>query len=146
MTDLCFVDTNVLVYARDDSEPEKQPKAFAWLQHLWERRRGRLSTQVLCEYYVTVTKKLTPGLEKEIARADLRNLHAWQPLAIQQPVIERAWDLQDQHQLSWWDALIMAAAHACGCRYLLSEDFTAGRDYGDVRVINPFRTSCDTLT
>ena len=58
---LCFVDTNVLVYARDASEPEKQKTAQAWMARLWRERRGRLSFQVLHEYYVTVTLKLKPG-------------------------------------------------------------------------------------
>ena len=56
-----FVDTNVLVYARDASEPDKQPRAEAWMQHLWRTRSGRTCVQVLNEYYVTVTRKLSPG-------------------------------------------------------------------------------------
>lgn len=60
-----FVDTNVLVYARDISEPEKQRRASEWLAHLWRSREGRLSVQVLQEYYVTLTQKLKPGLPRE---------------------------------------------------------------------------------
>ena len=68
MSDNIFVDTNVLVYSRDASEPEKQPLAMAWMKHLWENRTGRLSFQVLQEFYVTVVFKLDPGLEPENAR------------------------------------------------------------------------------
>ena len=53
-----FVDTNILVYCRDASEPEKQQKAMAWMTRLWETGCGRLSFQVLQEFYVTVTQKL----------------------------------------------------------------------------------------
>jgi predicted nucleic acid-binding protein len=71
-----FVDTNVLVYARDASEGAKQVSAQRWLEYLWRSRRGRLSHQVLDEYYVLVTEKLKPGLDREQARADVRNLMA----------------------------------------------------------------------
>ena len=68
MTELCFVDTNVLVYARDRTEPEKQRRAEEWMQTLWRTRQGRLSIQVLQEYYAIVVHKLRPGLKKEAAR------------------------------------------------------------------------------
>ena len=60
-----FVDTNVLVYGRDATDPVKHARASEWVAHLWERGNGRLSMQVLQEYYVTTTRKLRPGLEPE---------------------------------------------------------------------------------
>jgi predicted nucleic acid-binding protein len=60
-----FVDTNVLVDARDSADLEKQATASAWMQHLWTSAEGRLSVQVLQEYYVTVTRKLDPGLNAD---------------------------------------------------------------------------------
>jgi predicted nucleic acid-binding protein len=135
-----FVDTNVLVYCRDATEPEKQARAAAWLAALWQERTGRLSFQVLQEYYVTVTAKLTPGLPQELARREVRLLSAWHPLAVDERLLEEAWFLQDHHHLSWWDALIVAAAQRTGCRYLLSEDFLEGYDWGNITVVNPFRT------
>jgi predicted nucleic acid-binding protein len=141
-----FVDTNVLVYARDASEPEKQAQAAEWMAALWTRRAGRLSYQVLQEFYVTVTAKLLPGLDKEMARRDVRALWAWEPMAADARVLEGAWLLQDRHRLSWWDALIVAAAQMSGCRYLLSEDFQEGLDFGDPRVINPFCQRPDDLS
>ncbi|MHB8068399.1 MAG: PIN domain-containing protein [Desulfobaccales bacterium] len=134
-----FVDTNVLVYCRDASEPEKQAKATAWMAALWERRTGRLSYQVLQEFYVTVTAKLEPGLEPDAARTDVRALLAWHPVPMDARVLEGAWLLQDRYIFSWWDALIMAAAQAAGCRYLLSEGFQLGMKVGDLMVINPFQ-------
>jgi predicted nucleic acid-binding protein len=80
MTAKVFVDTNVLVYWRDASEPDKQARALAWMETLWERRTGRLSFQVLQEFYVTVTAKLDPGLTPELARLDVGHLMSWKPV------------------------------------------------------------------
>ena len=74
-----FVDTNVLVYARDASEPGKQPRAAAWLAHLWREQTGRTSVQVLSEYYATVTRKLRPGLPAADAWDDPRAGRAGRP-------------------------------------------------------------------
>ncbi len=79
MTAKVFVDTNVLVYARDSSEPDKQPAA-GWMRHLWETRSGCLSMQVLQEFYTTVTRKLEPGLSPAAARLEVESLLAWEPL------------------------------------------------------------------
>ena len=83
-----FVDTNVLVYARDASDMGKQAIAAAWMEHLWTSASGRLSVQVLQEYYVTMTRELDPGLSAEEAREDVRDLAAWRPLRIDQPIVE----------------------------------------------------------
>lgn len=133
-----FVDSNVLVYARDASEVEKQPKAMDWMHNLWRSRRGALSAQVLQEFYVTATQKLKPGMDRQAARADVRSLTAWRPHLVDAPLLESAWALQDRYQLPWWDALIVAAAQATESRHLLSEDFQDGQSFGGVQVINPF--------
>ena len=133
-----FVDSNVLVYSRDASEPEKQPAARAWLRALWESRRGRVSVQVLEEFYVTVTRKLDPGLEAPEARSDVRALGAWDPLAIDHSLLDAAWDLEDRYGFSFWDALIVAAARRLGCGTLLTEDLQDGQDLDGVRVWSPF--------
>jgi len=134
-----FVDTNVLVYARDASEAEKQPRAVKWMQRLWQERRGRLSTQVLQEYYVVVTSKLDPGLSADQARQDVRLLQAWQPVVTDPELLEKVWSVQDRHRLSFWDALIVAAALHCGARYLLTEDLQDGQLFEELRVVNPFQ-------
>lgn len=133
-----FVDTNVLVYARDASERDKQPRAARWLEELWRTRSGRLSVQVLQEYYVTVTQKLEPGLDPADARADVRALTAWGPLPPDAMLLEDAWGLEDRHALSFWDALIVAAAARLGCGHLLSEDLQDGQSFDGVTVVNPF--------
>ena len=140
-----FVDTNVLVYSRDASEPRKQRRAMAWMAHLWNTRAGRVSFQVLQEFYVTVTRKLDPGLDIETARRDVRLLLSWEPVQVDVHVIEGAWHLQDQSRLSWWDGLIVSAAQVADCRYLLTEDLGADEEFGTVRVINPFHASPEAL-
>lgn len=138
MTAPVFVDTNVLVYARDVRDPVKQLRAKEWVAKLWLERSGRISWQVLNEYYVTVTRKLSTGLSREAARLSVELLSAWNPLPVDGQLVRAAWRLQDAYSLSWWDALIVAAAQAAGCACLLSEDISAGQRYGEVEVVNPF--------
>ena len=140
-----FVDTNVLVYSRDASEPSKQSQAMAWLRHLWNVRTGRLSYQVLQEFYITVTEKLDPGLDRESARKDIRSLLPWRPIAVDNRVFDGAWHIQDRFGLSWWDALIVSAAQVSDCHYLITEDLQAGQMIGDLKIINPFQTTPETL-
>lgn len=140
-----FVDSNVLVYVRDASEPEKQKAAAEWMRALWEARTGRLSTQVLSEFYVTVTGKLDPGLERAEARADVRSLAAWHPLATDRSLIASAWEIEDRFGLSFWDALIVAAARRARCTHLLTEDLQDGQDLDGTLVIDPFRHRPDSV-
>jgi predicted nucleic acid-binding protein len=138
-----FVDTNVLVYNRDASEPEKQPRAAAWLELLWQSGRGALSAQVLQEYYVTVTRKLSPGMPIEEARDEVRDYASWAPLPITADLIERAFEVETRFGLSWWDAVVVAAAQTLGCRRLLTEDLQDGMDFDGVVVLDPFAHSAD---
>ncbi|OAD21897.1 PilT domain-containing protein, partial [Candidatus Thiomargarita nelsonii] len=81
---LCFADTNLLVYARDKSNPVKQQQAKAWMTALWQSQQRRLSTQILNEFYVVVTQKLKPSVEQAIARAEVQDFSfprsAWECL------------------------------------------------------------------
>jgi predicted nucleic acid-binding protein len=140
MTGTAFVDTNVLVYARDAGADDKQLRAMEWLAMLWRGRNGRVSYQVLQEYYVTVTQKLRPGLPVEDARRDVAAFFSWKPSVSNDAVIRRAWELQDQFGLSWWDCLIAAAALEVGCAYLTSEDFQHGLKIDGLTIVNPFKT------
>ncbi|MCP4678318.1 MAG: PIN domain-containing protein [Deltaproteobacteria bacterium] len=138
MSDNYFVDTNVLVYFHDNSNPRKQARAKEWLSTLWRERTGRLSIQVLNEFYHVVTRKLSPGLEKEEARESVRALLAWDPVSLSSAVTESGFSIQDRFQLSWWDALIVSAAKSTSCRYLLTEDLQDGQDLSGITVVNPF--------
>jgi predicted nucleic acid-binding protein len=146
MTARVFVDTNVLVYQLDTREPEKQAKARAWIDRLWSTRGGRVSSQVLQELYVTLTHKLAPGLEREAAQKVVQALWAWQPVLIDERVFAIAWAVQERFGLSWWDALIVAAARMAECSHLLTEDLQHGQDFGDLRVVNPFKISPEELS
>jgi predicted nucleic acid-binding protein len=105
-----FVDTNVLVYVRDSGKAEKKIRAEDWLGELWLHDAGRISTQALIEYYAVVTRKLARSLTLEKAREDVRLLQEWNPLHPDPALFERAWQAHDAYSLSWWDALIVAAA------------------------------------
>jgi len=133
-----FVDTNVLVYARDTAEAQKQVGAAEWMAVLWRSGRGRLSMQVLNEFYYTVTRKLRPGMDAAAARFEARQLMRWDPVQVDQALLERGWRVQDRYAISFWDALIVAAAQTARCDYLLTEDLQDGQDLGGVVVLNPF--------
>jgi predicted nucleic acid-binding protein len=139
MTGPVFVDTNVYVYRFDTTEPEKQRRCEAWLRHLWRERSGRVSIQVLQELYPNLTRKLDHPLPSAEARGIVRSLLAWDPVPVDRTTIEAAWNLQDRHSLSWWDALIVAAAQVAGCPYLLTEDLNHDQDLDGVRVVDPFQ-------
>lgn len=139
MIDKCFVDTNVLVYAVDVTETEKHQSASAWLKWLWEHRCGCLSYQVLSEFYVTATRKLSVPLEPSEAQRLVRALHSWTPHRTDAETLELAWAFQEAASLSFWDALIVAAAQLSHCRRLLTEDLPDGQTIGSVLVVNPFR-------
>lgn len=133
-----FVDTNILLYARDSGQPDKQPIALAWMNGLWRSRQGRLSFQVLQEFYVNATQKLKPGLPVAIARQDVRSLLAWRPVKNDSALIEAAWMLADRYGFSWWDAQIVAAARRADCQILLTEDMQHRLEVDGLVLINPF--------
>lgn len=134
--DRWFVDTNVLLYSVDPADSRKQARAWEWLGPLWEHGLGSLSWQVLHEFYVNAVAKLRVGRPE--ARKLVRGYAQWTPVETSLGLVERAWHWIDQAQLSYWDSLILAAAERAGCRYLLSEDFQAGRRFGAVTMVNPF--------
>ena len=136
MTAPVFVDTNVLIYALDEADRKKHEAARFWRADLWKSRRGRISYQVLQEFYVKVTQKWPSSRQQ--ARAEVRDLLAWQPVSVDAPLLERAWRIQDRYHFSFWDALIVAAAKVASCRYLLTKDLQADQDIDGVLVINPF--------
>lgn len=138
MSDRRFFDTTILVYSRDLTDTVKHRIARELLGHAWEHRSGRISTQVLSEYYVTVTQKLDPGLPREEAWRDVAALAAWRPLGVTMECLDLAREVQSEHDLSWWDSLIVAAARLTGSTLLLSEDLSHGRVYRGVTVVNPF--------
>jgi len=134
--DLVFVDSNVLIYAVSVDEPDKRARAAEWLSWLWQTSAGRLSWQVLVEFYVNAVRK-TQTPKKEV-RAYVDELIAWHPVDTNGLLLRRGWHWSDAAHLSWWDALIVGAAEIAGCSWLLTEDLQAGQRFGTVTVVNPF--------
>jgi predicted nucleic acid-binding protein len=140
---LVFVDTNVFLYALDESHAGKRQAAQNWRDKLWRSRRGRVSFQVLGEFYVNATR-IRPAARNE-ARAEIRDLLAWNPVITDAALLARGWKFQDRYQLSYWDALIAAAAQASSCRYLLTEDFQTGQELDEIEVVNPFLSGPESI-
>jgi len=138
MTGRTFVDSNVLVYARDTRDRAKQARAADWLAMLWRARTGRIGIQVLWEYYVTVTRKLRPGLSADEAWDDVRLLMSWRPQPLDEQLLEHGRDIERRFRWSWWDSLVVAAAQLQDCSTLLSEGFQNGMEFDTVVVSNPF--------
>ena len=136
MTANVFVDTNVLIYAVDQADLQKQQAAQAWRQWLWETNRGRISFQVLQEFYVNAIKKQLSA-QAEI-RKEIEDLMTWQPIPLDASVIARAWKIEDRYRISFWDSLIIAAARVADWRYLLTEDLQRGQELDGVMIVDPF--------
>jgi predicted nucleic acid-binding protein len=143
MTAPVFVDTNVLLYALDQANLRKQQMARIWRDELWKNRRGRVSFQVLQEFFVNATRQSLST--REDARSEVRDLLAWKPVPLDASTLERGWKIQDRYKLSFWDALIVAAAQQASCGYLLTEDLQAGQDLDGIVVVNPFHADPNTL-
>lgn len=136
MNDPVFVDTNVFIYAVDNADLKKQQAAQAWRSELWKSGRGRISFQVLQEFFAKVTHKWP--VSRDDAKAEVRDLLAWRPVVIDSGILEQGWKIQERFHLSFWDALIVAAAKDAACKYLLTEDLQSGQDLDGLMVVNPF--------
>jgi predicted nucleic acid-binding protein len=134
-----FFDTNVLVYLFDADSPDKQARAREALQQALERGAVVISTQVLQEFFVTVTRKLARPLPAAEAEAALRRLMELPVVQVDPDLILAAAVSARRDRISFWDALILATASAADCGEVLSEDLQHGRSFGRVRVVNPFR-------
>ena len=142
MTVPVFVDTNVFLYARDSREATKQTLAAEWLAFLWQEQTGRTSVQVLSEFYVNATRKLSPGLSADAAWDDVQSLMAWRPQPLDEAILTGGRQIQARYGLSWWDSLVVAAAQEQGCGLLLTEDLQDGMVFGGVTSRSPFTLRC----
>ena len=135
----CLVDTNVLVYAYDRSQPVKQRRAFEVFDCFAMSARGALSAQILSEFFVVVTRKISDPLPVRDAVRSVENyLRAWPVLAITPPLIYEALRGTEQNRMPYWDALIWATAKLNQIPAILTEDFQDGRVLEGVRFVNPF--------
>lgn len=137
MSDRPFIDTNILIYALDLDAGVKHQRASGIIRSLWGDRGGILSTQVLQEFHVNVTRKLASPLSAAAARGVIDSYRAWQVETIDVDTVLRASEYQERHQLSFWDAMIIATAVQGGARVLLTEDLNNGQVIEGVKVSNP---------
>jgi predicted nucleic acid-binding protein len=140
MSDRTFVDTNVLIYGHDVDAKSKHEVAKRILRELWSERSGVLSTQVLQEFYVNVTRKIPRPLPKESARLVVGSYSIW--CGETTPAeISTAFRLEDEYRIGFRDALIVASALKSGAHRILSEDLNAGQRIAGIRIENPFATA-----
>jgi predicted nucleic acid-binding protein len=137
MSGKTFIDTNVLIYAHDVDAKAKHAAAKEALYELWAKRTGYLSTQVLHEFYVHVTRKLSKPLMKKSARAVVEEYAIWW-VDTTPAEIRLAFRIEDEVRIGFWDALMCAAALKAGAEQILSEDLNAGQRIAGVRIVNPF--------
>jgi predicted nucleic acid-binding protein len=135
---LVFLDTNVLVYAFDADAGGKYEKAQAILKECWDNQSGTISTQVLQEFYVTITRKLSNKVDKQVARNIVQTYKAWQLHSITPDDIIEASEFEEQNKFSFWDSLVVVAAQKTGASILYSEDMQDKR-IGNLTIINPFK-------
>lgn len=135
--DLVFVDTNILLYARDDRFPDKQSTATHWLAMLAQRDALIVSPQILGELHNAILRgkvRVDEGEMQRMSAALLPFSHGVTDLE----VIAEAWKIRKETTFQWWDCVILAAAIRAGCRYLLSEDYQHGRTVRGMTILNPF--------
>ncbi len=138
MIDRGLVDTNILVYAYDFSLPSKQKSAVSFLENLVASGRGLLSTQVLSEFFVCVTRKIPHPLTPREAEKRVANfVQIWPVLPVNEMIVLEAIRGVRSHKFSYWDGLIWATARLNQVGWVYSEDFTHGSMVEGVRFANP---------
>ncbi|MEO6281101.1 PIN domain-containing protein [Roseateles sp.] len=139
--DLVFVDTSVLLFSEDGARPAERELVLAWLRALWSTRRGRVSVQVLNDFYLLATRQISPAMPQGDARAEVRRYQHWRPWATDQATVDAAWSLESRFGLPFADALVVASAKAQGCTRLLSLALPHDAVFDSVQVLNPLVTA-----
>jgi len=138
MTDRVFVDTNILVYAHDLDANNKHDQAVEIVSQLWESGNGVLSTQVLQEFYVTLTRKVSSTLSKLEARNLVQKYSHWHLVVNDPSIIKQASEIEESYNISFWDALIVSAAYSRNVPTILTEDLNHGQIIEGISIKNPF--------
>ncbi|HUU02133.1 MAG TPA: PIN domain-containing protein [Myxococcota bacterium] len=138
MIDRIFLDTNVLVHAFDDSNPEKKNRSLEILAQVGDKWQAVISTQVLQEFYVVVLRKLKRPLSENDAEGAIRRFAKLPIVLIDSPMIISAIKTSRENRMSLWDALIVQSALESNCRKLLTEDLQHGRQIASLQIENPF--------
>lgn len=132
-----FVDTNVLIYAHNLDAGAKREIACDVLDKLWRERNGVLSMQVLQEFYVNVTRKISAPLPRHSARLVVETYAFW-CMETTAAEISGAFQIEDEARIGFWDALIVSSAVKAGAGRIISEDLSAGQRIAGVLIENPF--------
>ena len=138
MNDKMFVDTNILVYAHDLDAGDKHEIAIGVVSDLWESGNGVISTQVLQELYVTLTQKVPSHPKKSQVRRILNNYLAWDLAVNNGQTILQASEIEENYNISFWDAMIVSAAYSKNAAILLTEDLNEGQLIEGIKIVNPF--------
>jgi predicted nucleic acid-binding protein len=138
MIDETFVDTNILVYAHDLDAGKKHDIANKIISQLWESRTGVLSTQVLQEFYLTLTKKIPQPLDKPTARRIVKSYFSWTIVINDPDIILQASEIEESYRISFWDALIVSAAYSRSAATIFTEDLNHGQYLEGILIRNPF--------
>lgn len=139
MSAIAFVDSNILIYAHDLDAGVKRDRAVAKLRELWDTGTGRLSVQVLQEFFVNATQKLATPIARSTAREVIQAYGVWVRHATTVETVTRAMEISDLARISFWDALIVASAEQAGADELLSEDLSDGQALAGIKVVNPLK-------
>jgi len=140
MSGKIFVDTNVFIYAHDTDAGEKHSVAADIMRDLWQTKAGIMSTQVLQEFYVNVTRKIPTPISRSDARDIVGQYSVWNIVGIDTSRIVAASQIEERNNISFWDALIVSAAQSVGAEKILTEDLNHGANIGGVVIENPFRS------
>ena len=139
MNDKIFIDTNILIYSYDKHEPEKQKRAQFLLKEGIQNDNVVISSQVLSEFFCTVTKKIHEPMSSDEAHEIIRQFNIFPIVEVDSDLVNRAIETLKQYHISYWDSLIVAAAERGRCSKLLSEDFNSGQRYYEILAVNPFK-------
>jgi predicted nucleic acid-binding protein len=137
MSDRRFVDTNILVYAHDSTAGAKHERAKTLVERLWQERTGAISTQILQELAMNLRRKVAAPLSVKEVQEIISDYLTWQVIVNDGAAILEALDFEQRYKISFWDALIVQAAHTAGAQVLYTEDLADGQRYGNVMVENP---------
>jgi len=141
MSDRVLIDTNIIVYAYDLDAGPKRIKAAEVLESLWDQRNGVLTTQVIAEFFITITQKVKQRLSLPDAKQiieDYRN--GWTIFSTTPDMVLKAVSGVEHYKLSFWDAMIWASAVINEVPLIYSEDMQPGQIIEGVRLENPFVT------
>ena len=133
-----FVDTNIMIYAHDLDAGQKNKISRDIIRNLWENRLGVISTQVLQEFYVNVTRKIENPLQKPQARGIIESYLAWPVELNDASTVLSASEIEERHMLSFWDAMIIASARRANAEKIITEDLNHGQQIEGILIDNPF--------